>query len=80
MVPPFMSEYILQMFIFKSILESLLFIQAYFFFLIIQVVITKLKLDKDRKLILDRKAKSKQAADLKGKHTEESVQQGMETQ
>jgi len=45
-----------------------------------KVVITKLKLDKDRKLILDRKARSKQA-DLKGKHTEESVQQqAMETQ
>merc|ERR1712142_677897 len=40
-----------------------------------KVVITKLKMDKDRKLILDRKAKSRQlAADkAKGKHTEESV-------
>lgn len=43
-----------------------------------KVVITKLKMDKDRKQILDRKARSKQA-DLKGKHTEESVQQTMET-
>ena len=44
-----------------------------------KVVITKLKLDKDRKLILDRKARSKVSADLKGKHTEESVQATMET-
>merc|ERR1711893_428038 len=37
-----------------------------------KVVIVKLKMDKDRKKILDRKAKSRQ--DLaKGKHTEESV-------
>ncbi|XP_054766378.1 large ribosomal subunit protein uL24-like [Lytechinus pictus] len=40
-----------------------------------KVVITKLKMDKDRKLILDRKAKSRQLASdkAKGKHTEESV-------
>ena len=45
------------------------------------VVVTKLKLDKDRKSILDRKARAKTSADLKGKHTEESVQQTtMETQ
>merc|ERR1712127_15995 len=44
-----------------------------------KVVITKLKLDKDGKLILDRKARSKNASDLKGKHTEESVQATMET-
>ena len=43
-----------------------------------KVVITKLKLDKDRKLILDRKARSK-TAEQKGKHSEESVQQTMET-
>ena len=43
-----------------------------------KVVITKLKLDKDRKLILERKARSK-AVDQKGKHSEESVQQTMET-
>merc|ERR1711894_578106 len=37
-----------------------------------KVVIVKLKMDKDRKKILERKAKSRQAAD-KGKHTEESI-------
>ncbi|CAD5122558.1 DgyrCDS10972 [Dimorphilus gyrociliatus] len=41
-----------------------------------KVVIVKLKLDKDRKKILDRK-KSRKAALEKGKHTEESI---METQ
>jgi large subunit ribosomal protein L26e len=46
----------------------------------LKVVITKLKLDKDRKAILERKARGRQSADLKGKHTEESVQQNMETQ
>ena len=44
------------------------------------VVITKLKLDKDRKAILDRRARGRQTAEQKGKHTEESVQQNMETQ
>ena len=43
-----------------------------------KVVITKLKLDKDRKLILERKARSK-TVDQKGKHSEESVQASMET-
>ncbi|CAF1621898.1 unnamed protein product, partial [Adineta ricciae] len=38
-----------------------------------KVQITKLKLDRDRKRILDRRSKSKLAA--KGKHTEESIQQ-----
>nr|ABZ04237.1 ribosomal protein rpl26 [Lineus viridis]ABZ04240.1 ribosomal protein rpl28 [Lineus viridis] len=37
-----------------------------------KVVIVKLKLDKDRKRILDRKSKSRASAD-KGKHTEESI-------
>ncbi|XP_045189632.1 60S ribosomal protein L26-like isoform X1 [Mercenaria mercenaria] len=37
-----------------------------------KVVIVKLKMDKDRKKILERKARSRQAAD-KGKHTEESI-------
>lgn len=37
-----------------------------------KVVIVKLKIDKDRKRILDRKARSRQITD-KGKHTEESV-------
>ena len=38
-----------------------------------QVEIVKLKLDKDRKRILDRKAKAKLAEKAKGKHTEEEV-------
>merc|ERR1712126_803550 len=37
-----------------------------------KVVVVKLKMDKDRKRILERKARSRQVAD-KGKHTEESV-------
>merc|ERR1712137_865458 len=37
-----------------------------------KVVIVKLKMDKDRKKILDRKAKSREVSD-KGKHTEESI-------
>lgn len=37
-----------------------------------QVVIVKLKMDKDRKRILDRKARARQTTD-KGKHTEESI-------
>ena len=37
-----------------------------------QVVIVKLKMDKDRKQILERKARSRLMAD-KGKHTEESI-------
>jgi len=41
-----------------------------------KVVITKLKLDRDRKAILERRARSKQVE--KGKHTEESVK-AMET-
>ena len=42
---------------------------SYFCF---QVVIVKLKMDKDRKAILDRKARSRTQLD-KGKHTEESI-------
>jgi len=37
-----------------------------------KVVIVKLKMDKDRKAILERKARSRQRQD-KGKHTEESI-------
>ncbi|XP_074643378.1 large ribosomal subunit protein uL24-like [Tubulanus polymorphus] len=37
-----------------------------------KVVVVKLKMDKDRKKILERKARSRQDAD-KGKHTEESI-------
>ena len=43
-----------------------------FFQLVLQVVIVKLKIDKDRKRILERKARSRQVAD-KGKHTEEYI-------
>lgn len=46
------------------------------FCLWLQVVIVKLKIDKDRKRILERKARSRQVAD-KGKYTEESA--AMET-
>lgn len=43
-----------------------------------KVVIVKLKMDRDRKALLDRRAKGKTMADKgKGKHTEESV--AMET-
>lgn len=40
-----------------------------------QVVITKLKIDRDRKKILERKDAGRRAADekLKGKHTEDAV-------
>ncbi|XP_060078577.1 large ribosomal subunit protein uL24-like [Ylistrum balloti] len=37
-----------------------------------KILIVKLKIDKDRKRILERKARSRQVAD-KGKHTEESI-------
>ena len=40
------------------------------------MVIVKLKMDKDRKGILERKARGRQTTD-KGKHTEETI---METQ
>ncbi len=39
-----------------------------------QVVIVKLKMDKDRKRILDRKAMSRQQLADKGKHTEETIE------
>merc|ERR1712002_1272413 len=38
-----------------------------------KVCIVKLKMDKDRKRILERKAKSRQQLADKGKHTEESI-------
>lgn len=38
-----------------------------------KVVIVKLKMDKDRKKIIERKGRARQAEKLKGKHTEESV-------
>merc|ERR1712228_464992 len=40
-----------------------------------KVVIQKLKLDKDRKRILEHRARSKKSEGDKGKHTEESIQQ-----
>ena len=40
---------------------------------LLQVVIVKLKMDKDRKKILERKARSRADDKGKGKHTEESV-------
>ena len=48
--------------------------------IVFQLVINKLKLDKDRRKILDRKAAGRAAVlgQLKGKHTEESV--AMDTQ
>ena len=49
-----------------------------FFQLVLQVVIVKLKIDKDRKRILERKARSRQVAD-KGKHTEESIMETSQT-
>ena len=39
---------------------------------IFQVVVVKLKMDRDRKQILERKARSRLMQD-KGKHTEESI-------
>lgn len=46
---------------------------------LLQVLIVKLKMDKDRKKILDRRAEGKRIAEgkSKGKHTEESI--AMET-
>ncbi|XP_037656865.1 60S ribosomal protein L26-like 1 [Choloepus didactylus] len=40
----------------------------------VQVVITRLKLDKDRKNILERKAKSRQVGKEKGKYKEELIE------
>ena len=39
-----------------------------------QVVITRLKLDKDRKKILERKAKSRADGKEKGKYKEETIE------
>lgn len=47
---------------------------ASFCCLLVQVVITKLKLDKDRKALLDRKQGRKGADKSKGKFTEQEVQ------
>ncbi|KAB0363435.1 hypothetical protein FD754_007591, partial [Muntiacus muntjak] len=43
-----------------------------------QVVITRLKLDKDRKKILERKAKSRQVGKKKGKYKEETLEKMQE--
>ncbi len=47
-------------------------------FLFFQVVITRLKLDKDRKKILERKAKSRQDGKEKGKYKEETIEKMQE--
>jgi large subunit ribosomal protein L26e len=44
-----------------------------------KVVVTKLKLDKDRKKMLDRKMKAKMADKSKGKHRQEDIAKPMET-
>ncbi|NWT73435.1 RL26 protein, partial [Prunella himalayana] len=44
----------------------------------VQVVITRLKLDKDRKKILERKAKSRQVGKEKGKYKEETIEKMQE--
>ncbi|XP_036602042.1 60S ribosomal protein L26-like [Trichosurus vulpecula] len=43
-----------------------------------KVVITRLKLDKDRKKILERKAKSRQVGKEKGKYKEETIEKMQE--
>uniref|UniRef100_F6TSK0 Ribosomal protein L26 n=1 Tax=Equus caballus TaxID=9796 RepID=F6TSK0_HORSE len=44
----------------------------------VQVAITRLKLDKDRKKILERKAKSRQVGKEKGKYKEETIEKMQE--
>ncbi|ELW47455.1 60S ribosomal protein L26 [Tupaia chinensis] len=41
---------------------------------VVKVVITRLKLDKDRKKTLERKAKSRQVGKEKGKYKEETIE------
>uniref|UniRef100_A0AAA9RVX2 KOW domain-containing protein n=1 Tax=Bos taurus TaxID=9913 RepID=A0AAA9RVX2_BOVIN len=45
----------------------------------VHVVITRLKLDKDRKKILERKAKSRQVGKEKGKYKEETIEKMQES-
>lgn len=47
-------------------------------FPLFQVVITRLKLDKDRKKILERKAKSRADGKEKGKYKEETIEKMQE--
>ena len=47
-------------------------------FSLYQVVITRLKLDKDRKKILERKAKSRADGKEKGKYKEETIEKMQE--
>lgn len=47
-------------------------------FRVLQVVITRLKLDKDRKKILERKAKSRADGKEKGKYKEETIEKMQE--
>ena len=47
-------------------------------FCVLQVVITRLKLDKDRKKILERKAKSRADGKEKGKYKEETIEKMQE--
>lgn len=50
----------------------------YWSFSSLQVVITRLKLDKDRKKILERKAKSRADGKEKGKYKEETIEKMQE--
>ena len=59
-----------------SMCSVLLMFRSVFIFL--QVVITRLKLDKDRKKILERKAKSRQVGKEKGKYKEETIEKMQE--
>lgn len=80
-VPPFYSSRIRQP---AAVLSALLSgccacnAESPEFFSFLQVVITRLKLDKDRKKILERKAKSRQVGKEKGKYKEETIEKMQE--
>lgn len=80
-VPPFYSSRIRQP---AAVLLALLLgccacnAESPEFFSFLQVVITRLKLDKDRKKILERKAKSRQVGKEKGKYKEETIEKMQE--
>lgn len=80
-VPPFCSSRIRQP---AAVLSALLSgccacnAESPEFFSFLQVVITRLKLDKDRKKILERKAKSRQVGKEKGKYKEETIEKMQE--